>query len=201
MIVIVQIVVTLIVQMLKTVAKLGAPSGASFYGGKNQMDELYQPLYGYIRKRVSSSQDAEDITQDVFLKAAIKNLSEVNQIKAWLFKVAKNTLMDYYRKNFMHLSNEEIQENLYPEGEGNSLLELAGCVRAFIKKLPEKDQVLLNKIEFENVSQKELAEELGLNYTSLKSMVQRGRQKLKPHLESCCKDEDPPCEGDPCGCA
>lgn len=96
---------------------------------------------------------------------------------------------------------EDIQESLYPEGEENSLLELAGCVRASVKILPDEDQVLLNKIEFENVSQKELALEMGVNYTSLKSKVQRARQKLKPHLESCCKDGSVPCGVDLCACS
>jgi RNA polymerase sigma factor (sigma-70 family) len=57
-------------------------------------------LKGFIRKRVHSAEDAEDILQDVFyqLAEAEQLLKPVEQISAWLYRVARNRITDLYRK-------------------------------------------------------------------------------------------------------
>ncbi|MDQ3073018.1 MAG: sigma-70 family RNA polymerase sigma factor, partial [Bacteroidota bacterium] len=57
-------------------------------------------LLGFIRKRVSTDEDAEDILQDVFyqLTASYNVIEPIEQIASWLFKVAGNKVTDWYRK-------------------------------------------------------------------------------------------------------
>ena len=57
-------------------------------------------LQNFIRARVSSPEDAEDILQDVFyqLTAGIQALESLDQITNWLFTVARNKIIDWYRK-------------------------------------------------------------------------------------------------------
>lgn len=56
-------------------------------------------LLGFIRKRVNSDADAEDILQDVWFQlSAIINSQPVEQVGAWLYQVAKNKIIDRYRK-------------------------------------------------------------------------------------------------------
>lgn len=54
-------------------------------------------LFAFIKQRVSSTEDAEDILQDVFFKLA-GNTSPINQLTAWLFATARNKITDSYRK-------------------------------------------------------------------------------------------------------
>src|SRR6187402_2629281 len=57
-------------------------------------------LLGFIKKRVSDDEDAEDILQDVFyqLIESFSPLEPIEKISSWLFKVAKNKIIDKYRK-------------------------------------------------------------------------------------------------------
>ncbi|MEO1451622.1 MAG: sigma factor-like helix-turn-helix DNA-binding protein, partial [Bacteroidota bacterium] len=59
----------------------------------------------------------------------------------------------------------------------------------FLKQLPPKYQEALTATALEGVSQKELAEQLGISYSGAKSRVQRGKEKLKSLILACCKTE------------
>ncbi|MBD5284157.1 MAG: sigma-70 family RNA polymerase sigma factor [Bacteroides sp.] len=62
----------------------------------------YSPrLLGYIRSQVSSHEDAEDILQDVFYQLAHisdEDLSEIERVSSWLYKVARNSILNFWRK-------------------------------------------------------------------------------------------------------
>jgi len=69
-------------------------------------------IKGFFLKRVSSVQSAEDLTQEVFLKIVKQPIgNEIESVKSWIFKIAKNTLIDYYRKN---KPTDELGEILNP---------------------------------------------------------------------------------------
>ncbi|HNI28440.1 MAG TPA: sigma factor, partial [Leptospiraceae bacterium] len=64
-----------------------------------KMDSLIQRLINFVKKRVSSLEDAEDIVQDVFSVFLEGNLAEtVEDLSAWLFRAARNRIIDLYRK-------------------------------------------------------------------------------------------------------
>lgn len=62
----------------------------------------YTPrLFGYIRSQVKSREDAEDILQDVFYqlaRAAGEGTSEIERVSSWLYRVARNTVLNFWRK-------------------------------------------------------------------------------------------------------
>jgi RNA polymerase sigma-70 factor (ECF subfamily) len=60
------------------------------------------------------------------------------------------------------------------------------CVKPFINKLPGEYKEALLLTEFQDISQKELAEKLNISYSGAKSRVQRGRAKLKEIILDCC---------------
>ena len=64
--------------------------------------EEYSPrLLGFIRSQVSSPEDAEDILQDVFYqlsRTSDDGLSEIERISSWLYKVARNSILNFWRR-------------------------------------------------------------------------------------------------------
>ncbi len=150
-------------------------------------------LRGFLLSRVKSSEDAEDLLQEILIKihTNLGSLKDSKKLKSWLFQIARNTLMDYYRKPSNSLSIESFPElsDLQEESldaEGAALQELSQCIKPFIKNLPEKYGDVVDAIDIQGASQKELAKELGLSYSALKSRAQRGRQKLKELFQECC---------------
>lgn len=151
-----------------------------------EISQLYAPLQGYIKKRINNVEDAEDITQDVFLKLSISSYENVKNVKSQVYAIAKNTITDFYRKKkieFNEIQEEQVGED---EVEGNEALELSTCVEFYINQLPEEYREIMLLSEIKEVPQKELAEQLGMNYTTLRSKVQRGRKKLKELFTACC---------------
>lgn len=153
---------------------------------QNQVAQLYNPLLAYIRNRVRNQEDAEDLTQDVFFKLAKSNSSDIDNLKSWVYTIAKNTITDYYRKK--QLQTNSIEDDSFfdiktPEDAGQ---ELSKCVGAFVNQLPEEYRELLTLSELKDIPQKEIAQQLNLNYVTIRSKIQRGRKKLKDLLEGCC---------------
>lgn len=66
---------------------------------------LSKRLFGFIKQRVASTEDAEDILQDVFYQFA-GNTEPIEQAGAWLYKVARNKITDSYRKQKLPLADD-----------------------------------------------------------------------------------------------
>ena len=63
--------------------------------------QFYNILLNFIKSRVSNHQDAEDIMQNVFIKVAmgIEDLNRKEKLKSWIYAIARNAIIDYYRAN------------------------------------------------------------------------------------------------------
>ena len=74
-------------------------------------------LFGFIRGRVQSNDDAEDVLQEVWYQLSkVVDIESIEQISGWLFRVARNTLTDRYRKKRPELLDD--QGYVDEEGEG-----------------------------------------------------------------------------------
>jgi len=152
----------------------------------DQIQELYKPLFLYVRKRINQQEDAEDLTQEVFYKLSKSENGEVDNVKSWVYTIAKNTITDFYRKK--KVLTEEINDLSSEEEykDDNALKELGGCVSAYIAELPDEYRHILELSEMQGVPQKEIAKQLGMNYVTVRSKIQRGRKKLKDLFTACC---------------
>ncbi len=151
--------------------------------------QFYKELKGYVYSRTKDRSDTEDILQDVFLKMMLKidQINAAQNLRQYLYGIVRNSVADYYRSKKTHLPITE-QHVPLTETEEDQLTERITdrCVQRFIHQLPEKYKSALLSTEFENVPQKEMAAKLNISYSALKSRVQRGREKLKEMLISCC---------------
>ena len=160
---------------------------------KEKIEELYQqfrkPLLRFIRYKVTDEYLAEDLLQEVFLKASqsLESLKDEKKIQSWLFSIASNRIVDYYRKKKVYLSDtvdlvEEVEETA-------TLNELASCVKPFLNSLPLSQQKAMKAIYLDELTQVEYAKKQELNLSTVKSQVKRGKAGMKEFFETCCSFE------------
>lgn len=165
----------------------------------NIWDEFSVPLRIFIKRRINNDQDVEDVLQNVFMKVFnnIEKLNELNNIHAWVYTVAKNTIIDYYRMHKHYAYIDELTEEITiceNPNEETVINEISQCLIMMIHFLPEKYKHALTLTEIEHLTQKELADKAGLSVSGAKSRVQRARVLLKEEFLSCC-DLEMDCRG------
>jgi len=143
---------------------------------------LHGKLRGFVFNRVKDKAVTDDIIQDVFLKVQSKigQLSDDHKISSWVFTIAKNTIVDHFRKKNIVIKAVDLDW----ESDMKALNECASqCVQQTLATLPAKYREALELTEMQNVSQLQLADRLQLSYSGAKSRVQRARQLLKEKLD------------------
>lgn len=153
--------------------------------------EFRMVLLRYIRSKIRSSEDAQDILQNVFARITANTdlLSDKNNIQHWLFTVTRNAIIDYYRvtasKKNMSV-NEEFLGDVLEEEVVDSTKGLDQCIYKMIELLPEEYKAIIIDSELSGIKQKDLAQKYNMPYSSLRSRVQRGRERLKDLFHECC---------------
>jgi RNA polymerase sigma-70 factor (ECF subfamily) len=149
-----------------------------------------QRLYDYIRARSRSSQDAEDILQDVFEKvhSRIGTLEETANLAAWLYRVTHNTIVDHYRKKQLSPTPQEPATAVEAD-VATAEQSIAPFLHDLIDALPAPYRDALTLTELEGLTQQEMGHQLGLSTSGAKSRVQRGRAMVRDQLLNCCHIE------------
>ena len=137
---------------------------------------------------MSNATDVEDLLQEILIKthAHLQDLREEDKLKAWLFRVANNAVIDHYRKNG-RTPDWSLDEADQRDSADTSPHLFLDCLNPFIDALPADEAALLRKIDIEGLSQKDTAIELGISYSTLKSRVQKARLNLKRLFSECCQ--------------
>jgi RNA polymerase sigma-70 factor (ECF subfamily) len=143
-------------------------------------------LLKFVRSKVKTDQDAEDILAEVFVKLAKQtNLSKVpHKLSVWLYQVTRNAIIDYYRSQ---KPLETLPDNLLDETqEPQTITMLSACIVPIIEELPETYRVPLLLSEIAEKPHKQVAEELGISLPAVKSRILRGRKRLKNLMAKRC---------------
>ena len=150
--------------------------------------EFYPKVYGYLRSRTASVQDAEDLTQNVFLKV-FANLERFDGTKSslstWIFHITRNTLTDHNRSASLRL-HEELPEQLSAEGPDltEALIleeEQARLVKALGRLAePERDLVILHYYEQHTLTM--ISRLMGLPYGQVKRLHKKALEKLAQYM-------------------
>lgn len=148
--------------------------------------EYRTQLFSFIRSRVELPEDAEDILNEVFIKLLKKANDESipDSIVAWLYRVTRNSLVDYYRakKRTQALPQDLEAENV----DASIITQLSSCLLPMIQALPEIFQRALILVEIEGKKHQQVADELGVSLSATKSRILRGRERLLKSMVSCC---------------
>ena len=152
---------------------------------------FHTPLLQFVRRRVADKASAEDILQDVFLKAHthIDTLSDTAKLQSWLYQLTRNAVIDHYRRTRVTVTISEDVPAFAQEDENDAVAQLTPAVKAMVAALPDIYHEALRLTEYEGLTQKELAERLGISVSGAKSRVQRARQMLRQMLLDCCHFE------------
>jgi len=142
--------------------------------------------------RLAVQEDAEDLLQENMIKTHknLLSIKEPEKFKAWLFQIARNTLIDYYCKQRPPVSDRDIPEMKSLSIDNSNPInpvysELSQCIKPFLKQLPYKYREAVEATDLNDTSQKALAEELGLSHSTVKSRAQRGRAMLGEFFQDC----------------
>ncbi len=153
--------------------------------------QFHTELFGYIKNKVRSKEDAEDLLQNVFIKISsnVNSLTEDVKIKNWIFTITRNTIIDYYRVNAARKKvavTGEIDENILEVNDPDQTKGLDQCINSMIALLPDEYRDIIIESEIKGVKQKDLADKYAIAYPSMRSRVQRGRERLKQLFYNCC---------------
>lgn len=159
-------------------------------------------LRAYLRHRVADPSLADDVLQDVFVKALRQGpgFCTLDHPRAWLFQVARNALVDRARTAHPHESfTDELAESLPQDAQPMAPVDaLAGCLARTMAELPDDDQHILRACDLEGQTQRAYAQAHGLSLPATKSRLLRARQRLRERLTCVCRVRFEP-DGSVCG--
>jgi len=148
-------------------------------------DEIWKEFGADLRRFVFSKVPdkviVDDIIQDIYYKihSNINSLKDNSKLGSWLFQIARNTIMDYFRRE---KSAQQLLENMQREESyvvETSTEVLQYCMDFFISRLPEIYRDALIFTEFEGNTQYKLSQKEQISISAAKSRVQRARKLLK----------------------
>ena len=160
-------------------------------------------LFQFIRKRVNTDEDAEDILQDVWYRfTSVMNIEPIEQTSAWLFRVARNRIIDQYKR---HTVNALEMEMLIGEGDEISITELlltetpvaeTDQLRNFfwqqllsaLNELPDEQRLVFTLNELEGISFNEISKRTGEKVSTLISRKRYAVLHLRRRLEQVYKE-------------
>ena len=144
--------------------------------------EYRAKVFGYIRSRVNSREDAEDLCEDVFLKA-FSSPEGYDASKAspgtWIYTITKHVVIDYYRKN---RPTDELPEDLSddetPE-QGVLNAELLEQLASALERLPTDLTDIIVLHYYDRMQLTEIADKLGISYGAVKLRHQKALTLLQ----------------------
>ncbi len=171
-------------------------------GNQIEVQKIYSEfqtrIFRYLSRLINAS-DAEDLTQDVFIKAGqgLKTFRSESQISTWLYRIATNVAMDRLRSPAFQRVIESADADVDDVGiwmaekalsieQHITRDEMCECIAKYVNKLPRNYRAVVVLSMMEGFSNKEIAEILKLSLETVKIRLHRGKVRLKVELETNC---------------
>lgn len=137
-------------------------------------------LFRYFLRVVGQAETARDLTQDVFLRVTRSSVPRApdGEIRAWLFRIARNLALDYFRKHGRHAHADP------PAAEGmrSPSQEVDTAVREALAALPDLDRDVFLMREMAGLGYDEIAQACELTPDAVRSRIHRARLQLRERL-------------------
>lgn len=146
-------------------------------------------LRGFVAKRVPAG-DVEDVVQSAFEKAAAKlgSLRDAQTIRAWLYRIVRNTIVDSQRRagpptlDLQTIEPARLASEVAAQPEGTQCC----CALALIRSLPPGQAGVLQAVALDDATPSEAAQQLGISRGNADVRLHRARKTLKDRLEDHC---------------
>jgi RNA polymerase sigma-70 factor (ECF subfamily) len=153
--------------------------------------ETLDRVRAFVAVRVGDPELAADITHDVAVRSIASGaLDRVDNPAAWLYRSARNAVIDHYRTRHLHepLGDAESWPDPGPTDNvpNDATRELAHCLQPMLHQLPPTARDALIRVDVDGQTHQRAADQLGISVSGMKSRVQRARRQLKDLLLECC---------------
>ena len=162
-------------------------------GDSSAFGDLYErylePIYQYVLYRLSSVEEAEDLTETIFLKAwenirTKGNADQIENVRAWLYRIAHNLAVDYHRKKrpvSMDMHEQiDLTDQSAPSAEETVQARLSDHnLQTAVKALDEQSREIIVLRFFNGLSHAEVAGVLDLNEGHIRVLQYRALSRLK----------------------
>lgn len=170
-------------------------------GGTVEAGALFEAyhdrVYYYVLGLVKSPAEAEDVTQDTFLRAYRygESLRDPQAVRGWLYRIATHACLDRMRQRKLTISldSEEDESRVkLPASESPSPLEISerketsACVQRCLDFLPDNYRAVILLHEAHSLTAPEIADLLGLSLATVKIRIHRARRKLQEVMDCGC---------------
>jgi RNA polymerase sigma-70 factor, ECF subfamily len=174
----------------------------------DKIHDTFRPKILHYLTNIVGRRDAEDLTQEVFVKVdqALKTFRGESKLSTWIYRIATNAALDKLRSpSFRQTGQKSLSEESIVEGNAEiedrdawtgeevpsvetSLIrkEMNKCIRGIVESLPENYRTVVVLSELEGFKDDEIAEILGVSIHAAKIRLHRARARLKKELEIHC---------------
>lgn len=145
-------------------------------------EKYYESIYGYCYRHISHKETAQDLTQDVFLRAfaAIDGYNDYGKFLNYLYVIARNLCTDYYRKKKAvvdDLLDGDVEEKGYVDSE-NAL-----AVRNALDSLAETEREIVILRFYQELKLSDIAVVMGMKLSNVKYHLNKGMDQLERYLK------------------
>jgi RNA polymerase sigma factor (sigma-70 family) len=154
---------------------------------KRDILPLKNIMYRLALRITLSSQEAEDVVQDVIIKLwnMRDRLAEVDNLEAFALRMTRNLALDRQRMRVNQSESLDLAaEAQQPDDDNADRQEQVESIRAVMRLLPEKQRSVMQLRDFEGYSYKEIADILSISEDQVKISIFRARQFVKAKLTS-----------------
>ena len=166
-------------------AQQGAgPEAESAFAGL--VDRWQGPVFRFIRRRVRSTHDAEELAADAFVEAwkSLPGLRDPSAFRPWLFRIAWRRLVRHYEARGVALQLTLVERELLEERAAEAPPEVRDDLKLLLQRMPEDQlRLLVDKYET-NLTYGEIAEREGISVSTVRDRLMAARDRLSRVLQS-----------------
>jgi RNA polymerase sigma factor (sigma-70 family) len=157
----------------------------------SKLIESRAQFLGFLKKRISSADVAEDLLQNAFVKSIEKggDIKDEESIVAWFYRVLRNSVVDYYRqsgRSQQELSGILADLDSYGQPTPEAENEICECVNPLLDNLKPEYREALTTIDLADGSLRDLATRAGISEGNAAVRVHRAREAMRKQVQMTC---------------
>jgi RNA polymerase sigma-70 factor (ECF subfamily) len=177
------------------------PKASASLNSAAVFEQYRERIYLYILRMVKDVTEAEDLTQETFLRAHrnLHNLKDESSLTAWLYRIATHVCYDRFRQSSYRNAPQSIDATSSGEPAAEiedpgaprlekavEQKEMSSCVQEYLVELPDDYRIAIILHDLHGLTNPEIAEMLGCSLDTVKIRIHRARRKLEAALASGC---------------